>query len=125
LHKNLATDEYDIGRFRVGLSELSAGGLEFTKAFSRLLLRSLPIIGYLANQNVAINEKAARKQYEEYFREHPTESKLDFTFEDFCRLRVSKLRALAYEMQAIVSFFLAAMIAKAFVPDDPEEDYTG
>jgi hypothetical protein len=28
-------------------------------------------------------------------------------------------------MQAIVSFFLAAMIAKAFVPDDPEEDYTG
>ena len=125
LHKNLATDEYDIGRFRVGLSELSAGGLEFTKAFSRLLLRSLPIIGYLANQNVAINEKAAKKQYEEYFREHPTESKLDFTFEDFCRLRVSKLRALAYEMQAIVSFFLAAMIAKVLVPDDPEEDYTG
>lgn len=86
-----------------------------------MLLRSLPILGYFANKNVKYNEAAAKRQYEEYFKQHPNESKLDFTFEDFCKLRISKLRALGYEMQAIIGFFLAAMLAKALVPDDEED----
>lgn len=121
LHRNVAIDEYDIGRFRAGIQEISGSGIEITKAFSNLLLRSLPILGYFANKNVKYNKAAAKRQYEEYFKQHPNESKLDFTFEDFCKLRISKLRALGYEMQAIIGFFLAAMLAKALVPDDEED----
>ena len=125
LQKNPITEMYDIGRFRVGYMELAGGAKAFTEAFTKLLVRSLPIIGYLAGDKLSINEKAARKQYEDYFKEHPQESKLDFTFEDFCQLRLQKLKALGYELQSIIGLFLAAMIAKALVPDDPDDDLAG
>lgn len=125
LSKDLTTDEYDIGRFRVGLGEFAGGAQEMTKAFGRMLIRSLPIIGYMAGENLGFNEAAARKRYEDYFKTHPNESKLDFTFEDFCNLHVQKLKAFAYELQSIVGLFLAAMLAKALVPDEPEDDFTG
>jgi hypothetical protein len=125
LQKDAVVDEYDVGRFRVGMGEFAAGGQEITKAFGRMVLRSLPILGYLAGDNIGHNEAAARKQYDEYFRQHPNESKQEFTFEDFCQLRLTKLKALGFELQSIVGLFLMAMLAKALVPDDPEEDFTG
>ena len=125
LQKNEILDEYDVGRFRVGWGEIATGGEQIGKSFGRLLLRSIPILGYLAGDNIGQNEKAARKQYDEYFRQHPNESKLDFTFEEFCNLRLQKLKALGFELQSIVGLFLAAMIAKALVPDEPDDDLTG
>lgn len=119
------TEEYDVGRFRVGIGELATGGEEIAKSFGRLMLRSIPILGYLAGDKIGQNEKAARKYYEQYFRQHPNESKLDLSFEEFCQLRLKKLQALGFELQSIVGLFLAAMIAKALVPDDPEDDLEG
>lgn len=125
LQKDTIIDEYDVGRFRVGMGEFATGGIEISKAFGRMLLRSMPILGYLAGENIGQNEVAARKQYEEYFHQHPNESKQDFTFEDFCQLRLTKLKALGYELQSIVGLFLMAMLAKAMVPDEPDDDFSG
>lgn len=116
------TQEYDVGRFLVGFKEFSSSGAEIGKAFVRLFVRSLPIIGVIAGRNLGQNEVAARKQYDEYFAAHPTASKTEFTFDDFLQLRLNKLKALAYEFQSIVILFLLAMASKGLIPEPEDKD---
>lgn len=115
------TESIDWGRYKATWKEISLSKGERAKTLMKLILNGLPIIGYVANKNLEINEKVSKELYDNFKKENP-ETKI--SFEEFVELRMGKIKSTLFEIQIVGMLYIIALLTGALVPEDDDDKIT-
>lgn len=110
-------DTADMGRYLVAFQDICSFTKGSARSFLDLAIASLPVIGLFMGNNIHTNKAKAMQIFKQFQKENPD---TNYTFDEFVKLRMAKLKAMALEIQTMLGLFMLAMLAKGLIPDDKE-----